>query len=304
MKNKITHEGEIELGDFSIPCYVLEDGRRVLSSRGMQSALKMVDETLDGKQTSGTRLDRYLSQKSLEPFIYKGRSLDHFTPIDCYKGNTKINGFEATILIDICDAFLEARKTIDLSSRQQMIADQCEILVRAFAKLGLIALIDEATGYQYDREKDELQKLINAYVSEELRPWSYTFGENYYKEIFRLRGWDFTVSGIKKRPSIVGKYTNTFIYEELPKGVLEELKKRTPKNESGDYSARFHQSLTSDTGYIALKFQLNSVTSLMEAADDWEDFIRLFNKARARRLGYKQLDLNLEIKPEDFPEDN
>jgi hypothetical protein len=64
VKNKITHEGEIKLGDFSIPCYVLEDGRRVLSSRGMQSALKMVDETQENKKTSGTRLDRYLNQKN------------------------------------------------------------------------------------------------------------------------------------------------------------------------------------------------------------------------------------------------
>lgn len=303
MRNKITHEGIIRLGDFSTTCYILDDGRRVLSNREMQRALNMVDESPEGKPTSGTRLDRHLNQKSLEPFIYKDKGLDHYDPIDCYKGNKKISGYEATILLDICDAFLEARKYISLSSRQAIIAEQCITLVKAFSRVGLIALIDEATGYQYDREKDALQKLINAYVSEELRPWAYTFGENYYKEIFRLRGWDFTVSGIKKRPSIVGKYTNTFIYEELPKGVLEELKKRTPKNESGDYAARFHQSLTSDTGYIALKFQLNSVTSLMEAADNWEDFIRLFNKARARRMGYQQLDLDLELKPEDFPEE-
>ncbi len=309
VKNKITHEGEIKLGDFSIPCYVLEDGRRVLSSRGMQSALKMAEELADGRQPSGARLTRFLNQNNLKPFIYKDKEQGHYEPIACYKGNQKINGFESNILVDICKAFLDARKEArnnnqQLSSRQEIIAAQCEVLVMGFASVGLVALIDEATGYQYDREKDALQKLINAYVSEELRPWAYTFGENYYKEIFRLRGWDFTVSGIKKRPSIVGKYTNTFIYEELPKGVLEELKKRTPKNESGDYAARFHQSLTSDTGYIALKFQLNSVTSLMEAADNWEDFIRLFNKARARRMGYQQLDLDLEIKPEDFPEDS
>jgi hypothetical protein len=300
MKSKITHEGEIKLGDFLIPCYVFEDGRRVLSGRGMQNALKMAEELADGRQPSGARLTRFLGQKNLEPFLYKDKEQVYYDPITCYKGNQKINGFEAHILVDICKAFLEARDEARnnnqlLSSRQEIIANQCQILVMAFARLGLVALIDEATGYQYDREKDALQKLINLYVSEELRPWAYTFGENYYKEIFRLRGWDFTVSGIKKRPSIVGKYTNTFIYEEL--------KKRTPKNESGDYVVRFHQSLTSDTGYIALKLQLNSVTSLMEAADSWDDFIRLFNKARARRMGYQQLDLSLEVKPEDFPEE-
>lgn len=120
----------------------------------MQSALKMVDEPVDGSRVSGSTLDRYLKQKSLEPFIREDCEGGNFEPIDCYKGNTRINGFEATILVDICDAFLEARRHINLSSRQQIVADQCEVLVKAFAKVGLIALIDEATGYQYAREKD------------------------------------------------------------------------------------------------------------------------------------------------------
>lgn len=69
----------------------------------------------------------------------------------------KINGFEATILIDICDAFLQARKEINLSTRQKIIAEQCEILVRSFAKVGLIALIDEATGYSNNLLKHSWQ---------------------------------------------------------------------------------------------------------------------------------------------------
>jgi hypothetical protein len=262
MKNKITHEGEIKLGDFSIACYVLEDGRRVLSGRTMQSALKMVEESVDGSKASGATLDRYLKQKSLEPFIYKDREGGHFEPIDCYKGNSRINGFEATILVDICDAFLEARQNINLSSRQQIIADQCEILVRAFAKVGLIALIDEATGYQYTREKDELQRLIEIYVVEELRPWQKTFPDSYYREIFRLRGWDFTVSGINKRPGVVGTWTNKLIYAELPEGVLDEIKRLTPKSDSGNYVAKFFQSLSNEIGDPHLKNQLTSVIVL------------------------------------------
>jgi hypothetical protein len=41
MINKIECKGELKLGDFSIPCYVLENGTRVLSGRGIQEALKM-----------------------------------------------------------------------------------------------------------------------------------------------------------------------------------------------------------------------------------------------------------------------
>ena len=236
-------------------------------------------------------------------YLYKDKESGHFDPIACYKGNKKINGYEATVLIDICDAFLEARKKITLFARQEIIAAQCEILVRAFARVGLIALIDEATGYQYERERDELQRLIDAYVVEELRPWTKTFKDTYYREIFRLRGWDFTVSGIKKRPGVVGTWTNKLVYEQLPKGILEELRLKTPKTESGNYSARLFQSLTDNIGEPHLKAQLDSVITLMEASDSWDEFIRSFNKVVARRKGYHQLDLKLEIKPEDFPED-
>lgn len=128
----------------------------------MQNALKLQEEH---ETKSGTRLVRYLNQKTLETFIYKDKSLDHYNPIECYKGNQKINGYEATILADICEAFLEARNNINLSTRQKIIADQCEILIRGFARVGIVALIDEATGYQYERERFELQKILTAYVS-------------------------------------------------------------------------------------------------------------------------------------------
>jgi len=107
---QIKYEGEIDLNGFIIQSYVLGDGTRILSGREMQRALKMVDDVADGSQTSGARLSRYLGQKTLKPFIFKGKEEGHYDPIICYKGKAKINGFEATVLVDICDAFLQARK--------------------------------------------------------------------------------------------------------------------------------------------------------------------------------------------------
>lgn len=82
----------------------------------------MVD-TEDGKQTAWTRLVRYLNQKSLNPFISKYLGVDHFVPLKCMDGGHVIYGYRAEALADICDAFLEARKNIPLSPRQEIIAE-------------------------------------------------------------------------------------------------------------------------------------------------------------------------------------
>jgi phage protein len=290
--HNISHEGILNLGGISIPCYVLQDGTRVLSGRGLQEALKMVDESEDGKQTAGTRLSRYLNQKSLKPFIYKDKEPDHFNPIICYKGTQKINGYEATILADICEAFLEARKSIVLSPRQRIIADQCEILIRGFARVGITALVDEATGYQYERERDALQSILKAYINEELLKWQKLFPDVFYYEIFRLNNWDYTVKGIQKRPGVIGKWTNELIYKQLPKGVLEELKSKTPKSAEGNYTARFFQSLTPDIGHPALTAQIYKVIGLMNISNNWNEFKSNFNRMVNRKNGQTEIDFD------------
>ena len=301
-RNIVKYDGVIELNKTNIECYVLEDGTRVLSGREMQRVLSMVDEEDRGK-TSGARLSRYLNQKSLQPFIYKDRDMGHFEPIECFVGEKKINGFEATVLIDICDAFLQARKEINLSSRQQIIADQCEILVRSFAKVGLIALIDEATGYQYDREKKELQAILKALVSDEILDYQKQFQLSFYREIFRLWGIPFTPKNIKRKPQFIGHLTNKFIYSNLPKGtfVLESLKAKTPKTEAGNLKFRLHQSLTEDKGREALKKVLYSVEALASISNTKEDFERLMNeKYGQKEIPFEDLERLDEPKPKGF----
>jgi len=253
----------------------------------------MVDDE-NGKQTAGTRLARYLGQKSLEPFIYKDKSVDHYTPIVCYKGSYKINGYEATILADICDAFLEARKTIELSPRQKIIADQCEILIRGFARVGIVALIDEATGYQYDRERFELQKILTAYISDEILKWQLTFTDDFYKQIFRLWAIPFIPKYIRNKSSFIGKLTTKYIYEQLPKGVLEKIKENIGKTEKGNYKYRFHQSLTPDVGREHLKKQIHEVTALMSISDSKEQFDGLFQK-KYKEFVQLELEFNEDV---------
>lgn len=291
----VRHEGVLNLAGMQLPCYVLEDGTRVLSGRGMQDALKMVDDVDTGKQKAGTRLQRYLTQKTLIPFIFKDKDTDHYNPIICYKGASKINGYEATILIDICDGMLEARKVINLSQRQEIIAEQCEILVRSFAKVGLIALIDEATGYQYEREHFELQKILNAYISEEILKWQLTFTDDFYKEVYRLWGLPFIAKYIRNRPSFIGKLTTKYIYDLLPKGVVSKIKEKTGKTDSGNWKYKWHQSLTPEIGREHLKKQIIEVTTLMSVSHTKEQFDSFFQQKYNKQPIQLSIEFNENI---------
>lgn len=294
MGKNVKYRGELNLAGMIIPCYVLDDGTRVLSGRGMILSLKMVDDE-KRDDLSGTRLARYLNQKTLNPFIYKDKDPGHFNAIICNDGDAKINGYEATVLVDICDAFLEARRSIKLSPRQEIIAAQCEILVRAFAKVGIVALVDEATGYQADknRAKDELQKFLAQFITEEASRWVKTFNDSFFEMLYRMHGWNWTMT--HKRPGVVGTWINDIVYERIGPVVLSELQKVNPKNEKGVRKERHHQHLSEDIGRPKLKEHLAAVEALGRASGyDWVRFMQLLNTAFPRQ--YQQMELL-------FPED-
>ncbi len=291
MDREIKYDGILHIGDIEIPCYVLSDGTRILSERKTQEALKIVDNNV-----SGTKLPDFLANSAIKPFIFNEKDPAHFEPIYSYKGKQLIKGYEATLLPDICEGLLSARRAgIKLTKRQAIVAERCEILLAAFAKVGIIALVDEATGYQYDREREELQHILKAYISEELLPWQKRFPDIFYKELFRLNGWDYTVKGIKKRPGIIGRWTNLLVYNQLPIGVLDELKKKTPRSKSGNRTARYHQSLTLDIGEPNLANAINQAITICMVSSSMKEMWYNFNKLKERQQGQLELPFMIEF---------
>jgi len=278
---KVSHKGILDLHGFKILCYVLNDGTRVLSSREMQRAMNLVDDNTD-YQVAGTRLKRYLTQKSLKPFIYKDKSEDHYEPLICFDGDTKINAYEATRLVDLCDAFMDARNKIDLSPRQAIIAKQCEILVRSFAKLGIIALVDEATGYQEIRDRQALQTILDKYLNDEWAKWTKTFPDNYYRELFRLKGLSYPTMEGGRKPGVVGHWTNDIVYSRIAPGILKELRDKNPNTENRGRKRKHHQFLTREIGHPALTEHISNVTFLMSGCSDWADFKKRLDQAKPK----------------------
>jgi hypothetical protein len=267
---KATHgspDRPLKIGDLEIPCYVLSNGMRVLSGRGMQSALAL-------GQRHGAILKDFIGRNSLNDYINNDLAMALSAPVKFWRpgrGGKTASGYEATILADICDVVLAARKAGALSGKELDVAEQCEILVRGFARVGIIALVDEATGYQKDRAKNELAKILELFVAKELQPWVRTFSVEFYEQMFRLRGLKFPGNGVK-RPQYFGHLTNDVIYRRLAPGVWKELKEQVEKDEKGRLKYKLHQRLTPDLGHPKLRDLLSSVITIMKLSNQWWDF--------------------------------
>ena len=274
---KATHESVIEIAGASIPCAVIEGGIRVLSERGTSDAFQHIRSGAEfaRKLTSsdGGKLPVFLQSPRLKPFISDELALELSAPIvyQSTKGGKPASGIRAELLPEICEVFLSARRAGNLSAANERKAAAAEILVSGFARVGIIALVDEATGFQRDRARDDLAKIIQAYVAKELQKWVKTFPPEYYEQIYRLRGWDYNALSSRRLP-LVGKITNDVVYSRLAPGVQQELAKLAVRDERGRLRSKLFQGLTPQAGHPKLREHLSVLVAVMKLSGSWKQF--------------------------------
>lgn len=271
--------GTLQIGDRELPCAVLEDGTRVISARGINRTFGQTrTESTKAMKDGDRRLPAVMASDSLQPYLDQ-----HFAAIAPIRyrprhGGRSAFGYEATLLPKMCEAVLDAHKAGVLRGRQRELAEVADLLIRGFAQVGIIALVDEATGYQEVRAKRALAEILEKFIAEELQPWTRRFPEEFYRQIFRLRGWPYDPTTVK-RPSVIGKMTNDFVYERLAPGVLDELRRRNPVTDRGYRRHRHHQWFTEEVGHPRLREHLHAVIALMKASATWDQFKRAIERA-------------------------
>jgi hypothetical protein len=189
-----------------------------------------------------------------------------------------VRGYDASILVAVCGVWLEARKQGKLQKQQLGKAQAAEALTLALADTGVVALIDEATGYQDERARDALAKIFTTFLAKERQKWALTFPIDFYREIYRLRGWKFEPWNTK-RPSVVAHWTDDFVYDRLAPGLTEELRNKNPVAETGRRTHKHHQWFNPERGHPKLKEHIAGVIALLRASEDWKSFIRGLNRA-------------------------
>lgn len=288
---RATHNGALKIGDATIQCAVLSDGTRLLTQGGFLEALGRSAKPKGRSQQVVDGLPPFLATASLNTLVDQSIR-DTMEPI-VFRTSTggKALGYRAELLPKVCDLFLEARRRRLLTPQQQPIAEKCESLVRALANVGIVALVDEATGFQDERDRDALHQLLAIYLSEEKLAWAKRFPDEFYKQLYRLKGWHWP-TGTKRTP-LIGKITNKVVYDRLPPGVLQELQARNPTERgTGRRKWKHHQFLSEDIGQPDLRDHLLQLVAVMRASRDWTVFERNFEAAFPKRGTQIEMDLD------------
>ncbi len=259
--------GTVQLGPLSIDCHVLDDGRRVFTQGEMVRAIT--------GGTESSNLARYLRANPLIEADLSGGPIRFQIP-----GNPQLAiGSEATLLIEICERYLDARDQGLLRSNQRNLAKFADIIVRACAKVGIIALVDEATGYQKVRARNALQVKLQAFIADELQDWARMFPEEFWIELARLEGIRYSA---QSRPLRWGKYVMLFVYDAIDDDVGKQLRKKNPNPRF----LRNHHQWLKQFGRDKVHDQIERVITIMKLCNNMDDFrekfARVFKKSPAQ----------------------
>jgi hypothetical protein len=241
---KALHKGVLDLGfGAEIPCYVLDNGQRVIGRTAYTEALTGIK--------GGGDLEKYLGVSALKPFINMDLLLEgmvRFSLPEVEGLERDVKGLPADLAIEVWRGFVSAmeasvgRQDVKLTHRQLEMAMRASFLLGACAKVGLDALIDEATGYQYDRAADALRVKLKAYLADEMRDWEKTFPDELWQEFGRLTNWKGTVT---QRPKYWGYLVTELVYQYLDADVCRWLKENKPQPQHG---RNWHQWLSDQYG--------------------------------------------------------
>lgn len=266
-----------------------EDRTHLFSERSLANAFGFKGSATywEKRKKGAAVLPSYLSNSALKDYI-TADLIDKLAAAVPYLSTSKVvaTGVEATALPLICDVFVKAGNDNPQNEALVIAGKRAYAIILAFSQYGVLKWVEQITGYRYTDEDTQIVKSLKEYgVSPTIIEWQKEFQTDFYRHIYRLKGWPFNPNTVK-RPQVIGTYTNQYVYNYLPKDVFAWIKENTPKSKSGNKTARYFQSLDDNKGKELLRNQLVSVTTLLKLSRSWQEFKDFF----ARSLGQTQID--------------
>lgn len=252
---RVTHYGTIHIGNIDLEAVVLADGHRGYVLRQLAHAVGFLE-----KRPTRSRFGRFLAEISPSALNLFNKSAPESVLMP--SGGTA-TFTQAGILTEIVSSVVDAGCNGLLHPKRIHILPRCMAILKALAKTGEAALIDEATGYQYHRAPDALQDLFAKLIRQSAADWERRFHPDFYQAIYRLFGWEYDPT--KPKPNVVGQITLRWVYEPtFPTEILVEIKER-------QHSEKIHQWLE-EGGIQLLEKQRDAVMMIARTSTDYADF--------------------------------
>ncbi len=256
----------VRFGDVEIPCHVLPDGTDLITSRGILRTFA------GGKEGD---LGRFVARI---PGVSSGFSLVASTRFRLATNNAVAEGYPAGVLLDICNLYVRALAAGTLHPKQVPLAVRAAVIATACGKVGITALVWEATGYDKVKAANALQDRLALVLREQAADWAVLFTPAFFSELARL--FRLELRGDGRRPMVFAAFIAEFFYGWLGADVYQAIKAKNPRREELDFERehKHHQFLTEPARAQFDRHQ-RDVLLLMRASTDIADFRMRFNAA-------------------------
>lgn len=281
---KATHKGNFQkhLG-IDVECYVLNDDKKtaVISQSGMAKALGLTErgnvlERFISSQVMAEYVVAELAEKLRNPLVFQWDSGVAEVP------SATVKGYEASLLIDLCNAIAAAAAAGKLGRRYAKIIAQAAIINGAAAKAGITGLVYALAGYR--PEIEEVIQAFKMFVQDEAKKYEQEFPNELYLEWHRLYKIPVPSRG---KPWQLMHLTRRHVYYPLAKssGKVLELLRALRERDAG--KKKLFQFLNG-VGTRALRMHMGRVLEMAESSMTKEEYEA---KVVQRFGGQQELDL-------------
>ncbi len=236
-----TTVGYLEIGEARVECYVLEDGKRVITERGAVKALT------NGDSHKRNDLGQYLGRLPGRFAELATRPAIEFSLIS----GGVAHGRDARWFVEVCQAYVDAYFAGELHAKQYPLAKNASAFLRAAAVLGVETLIDEATGHVGTGEDSAHARFVRELFREQPREWARFWPVDIVDEMCRVFGVQKGHAFPAPLLGVVGRLYRMRLGEE----AHDELKRRNPRGEGRDmrhqhFGDRLFDVLRNDLGTL------------------------------------------------------
>lgn len=272
---KVVAHGVLELGPRLVECFVFEDGRRALGTANVESLVganggrhfqerfaKLLEETPAAKPVvSGMRnAVKSLNSKGKEPAA-KLKTIEFTHPVN----GQRAFAYDTDGVLFILQTYATAFRSGKLRKNQEHLGAAATDVLLACAGTGLVALVDEATGYQTTRAPDYLQQRMALYLLDNPSKWRRFFAEDLSATICRLYGKPIVAAnGARWLAGVWSQLYKMVLGED----VYAELKRRNPEPQHGSN----HTQHLTDPAKGVLTKDLEIVHAIAKTSQSRDEF--------------------------------